>query len=53
MDGRDYVVPDDVYEHIVPVWAHRVITDDGVGTHAWERAAGMLEQIARGVASPA
>jgi MoxR-like ATPase len=29
MQGRDYVVPDDIQELIVPAWAHRLILDPG------------------------
>lgn len=27
--GRDYVVPDDVHECLVPAWAHRLVLDPG------------------------
>ncbi|MEM0983175.1 MAG: MoxR family ATPase [Planctomycetota bacterium] len=53
IDGRDYCIPDDVYENILPVCAHRIITKDhGLGG-SWNAGAQVLENIVRTVASPA
>lgn len=52
MDGRDFVEPDDVLTLLVPVCAHRIVTDGaGTGAH-WILAAELIESIARLVPSP-
>lgn len=41
LDGRDFVIPDDLTELLIPVWAHRLIASRGarrVGSQAVEEA---------------
>jgi MoxR-like ATPase len=53
IDGRDYGVPDDVHDLVVPVCAHRVVlagvTESG---HDVDAAAGILADILRRVPAP-
>ncbi|HEX2091738.1 MAG TPA: MoxR family ATPase [Longimicrobiaceae bacterium] len=54
VDGREYLVPDDVRRLVVPCLAHRVLvagtSAGGAGAH--EEAAAVLEEIAAGVPIP-
>ena len=47
VEGRDFVIPDDIQEMVIPVWAHRIImaTQSGVGTHAYQQAEQVLNEI--------
>jgi len=49
LEGRDYVIPDDIQALIVPVWAHRIILKNqvGIGTAAHGQAAEAIEEIVR------
>tara|TARA_R110002073_G_scaffold104622_1_gene236264 strand:+ start:56255 stop:57184 length:930 start_codon:yes stop_codon:yes gene_type:complete len=52
MQGRDYVEPDDVYQLLVPVCAHRlVIGGPSTGTQ-WSKAANIIKTIALEIRSP-
>lgn len=39
--GRDYVVPEDIVDHVMPVWAHRVVCRE----HSAGAAAGISQRI--------
>jgi MoxR-like ATPase len=47
VEGRDYVIPDDVKRMVVPVFAHRVVINarTGVGQRAANAAEKVLEEI--------
>lgn len=47
VEGRDYVIPDDVKRMVVPVFAHRVVLSarTGVGQRAANAAENVLEEI--------
>ena len=45
MDGRDYAIPEDVLDNLVPVCAHRVILRRGVGDSSWQAASQILEEL--------
>jgi len=47
VEGRDYVIPDDVKRMVVPVFAHRVVLSarTGVGQRAANAAESVLEEI--------
>jgi MoxR-like ATPase len=49
--GRDYVVPEDIVENILPVCAHRVIGRTGPGTRL-DGTVDILQSVLREVASP-
>lgn len=52
IQGRDYVEPDDVYELLVPVCAHRlVIGGPSTGTQ-WNKAADLIRSIASSINTP-
>ncbi len=52
IQGRDYVEPDDVYELLVPVCAHRlVIGGPSTGTQ-WNKAADLIRTIAHEISAP-
>ncbi|KPK78905.1 MAG: hypothetical protein AMJ81_14455, partial [Phycisphaerae bacterium SM23_33] len=51
MDGRDYVVPDDVKGLVVPVAAHRLVTR-GLAQDGSYGAEGILERILQTVPAP-
>ena len=50
LEGRDYVTPDDIKILAVPVLAHRIIMDFGIGGS--ERAASLVEKAIDGVTVP-
>ncbi|RMH29966.1 MAG: MoxR family ATPase [Planctomycetota bacterium] len=52
MDGRDYVVPDDVLELLVPVCAHRVIPSDPRVQTDHDATGRLLRQAAESVDAP-
>lgn len=51
VEGRDFVIPDDVKELAVPVLAHRIISKGGTGNRR-EAAEAMIERFVNGVAVP-
>ena len=51
VEGRDYVVPDDIKELAVPVLAHRLMLKEGAGHHA-EAARLIVEEILQRVEVP-
>ena len=51
VQGRDYVLPDDVKKLAVPVFAHRIITRTGYGVAG--KAAQVVNDLLRSVAVPA
>ncbi len=51
IQGREYVVPDDIKEMMTPVLAHRLILSPK-GKSAFESADKVMEQIASGVEAP-
>lgn len=50
LDGRDYVTPDDIKILAVPVLAHRIVMDFGIGGS--ERAASVVEKALESVTVP-
>ncbi len=52
IDGRDYVVPEDVLDNIMPVVAHRLIIRGGLEQNDGREAEGILEGIIQGVEAP-
>ncbi len=50
VQGRDYVLPDDVKKLAVPVFAHRIITRTGYGVAG--KAAQVVNELLRAVAVP-
>ena len=52
MDGRDFVVPDDVKELAVPVLAHRVILETGSIGSTRQMTEGLIEQLLASIAVP-
>jgi MoxR-like ATPase len=50
--GRDYVVPEDVLDNIMPVVAHRLIIRGGLEQSDGREAEGILEGIIQGVEAP-
>ncbi|MEQ9097033.1 MAG: MoxR family ATPase [Phycisphaerales bacterium] len=52
IDGRDYVVPEDVLDNIMPVVAHRLIVRGGLEQGDGREAEGILEGIIQGVEAP-
>ncbi len=53
MDGRDYVVPDDIFELVIPVCAHRVITRTYSSGSGADGAAEILDAVVESLTSPA
>lgn len=51
LDGRDYVVPEDILKHVDDVCAHRLITRAALGEGDGE-ATGILREVVRSVPSP-
>ena len=51
MEGRDYVLPDDIKRLAVPVFAHRVVLNQRVGlsSRSSQTAERLLEEILNGV----
>jgi len=47
--GREYVIPDDISENVIPVWAHRVVSTTGQDAR---RNAPVLERVLRAVPTP-
>ncbi len=54
VDGRDYVVPDDVRRMVVPCLAHRLVPSgtSGATGEAHEEAAAILDELTDGIAVP-
>lgn len=52
IDGRDYVVPEDVLDNIMPVVAHRLIVRGGLEQGDGREAEGILEGIIQSVEAP-
>ena len=52
LNGRNYVIPDDVKRLVVPVLAHRVISKSYLGDGDTRATARILEQIMESVAAP-
>lgn len=52
IDGRDYVVPEDVLDNIMPVVAHRLIVRGGLEQGDGREAESILEGIIQGVEAP-
>ena len=44
MDGRDFVVPDDIKQLVTPVFGHRIVTTGGTGASRRYHQA-ILEEI--------
>ncbi|MEZ6242837.1 MAG: AAA family ATPase [Phycisphaerales bacterium] len=53
MDGRDYVVPDDIVDLVIPVCAHRVISRAYSSGGGGEAIIEILESVIQSLASPA
>ena len=51
MRGRDYVIPDDVKELVLPVLAHRILVADELGAGR-VRAREALGRVLESVAAP-
>jgi MoxR-like ATPase len=51
LDGRDFVIPDDVKELVIPTLAHRVVLAPGAELEGL-RTAGVLQQIVSEVRAP-
>ena len=52
LDARDYVIPEDVYQNVLPVCAHRVVTRSYTEEGAGETASRILRAIVESIASP-
>ncbi|WOF24702.1 MoxR family ATPase [Microbacterium betulae] len=54
LDGREYVIPDDIAALLVPVFAHRVIPTREAARHRGEEdaASGILERVVRSIRVP-
>ena len=54
LDGRNYVIPDDIQILLAPVWAHRLILRNqvGIGAHASQQAAELLQKILQEIPVP-
>jgi len=52
VNGRDYVVPDDVKELAIPVFAHRVVVGGIIRETHRQRASGIISQILSTIAVP-
>jgi MoxR-like ATPase len=53
LEGRDFVIPDDVKKLVVPVFAHRVIPKTYISGNQRESAEALIERLAESVAVPA
>jgi len=53
LEGRDFVIPDDVKKLAVPVFAHRVIPKTYLGSNQRETAEALIERLTESVAVPA
>ncbi len=53
MDGRDYVVPDDIVDLVTPVCAHRIITRAYSSGGGAEAVVEILDSVVESLASPA
>ena len=53
IDGRDYVVPEDVLDNIMPVVAHRLILRGDMEQGDAREAERVLDSIIHGVEAPA
>lgn len=53
IDGRDYVVPEDVLDNIMPVVAHRLILRGGLEQGDGSEAEAILDGLIQGVEAPA
>jgi MoxR-like ATPase len=51
LDGRDFVIPDDVKELVIPTLAHRVVLAPGAELEGL-RTAGVLQQLVNEVRAP-
>jgi MoxR-like ATPase len=51
LDGREYVIPDDIHRWVVPVLAHRMILKRGAA-QSNITAAAVLDEIKRGLIVP-
>ena len=51
VDGRDYVIPEDILKHVDDVCAHRLITRTSLGEGDGEASA-ILQEVVRTVSSP-
>ena len=52
VNGRDYVIPDDVKELAVPVFAHRVVVGGIIRETHRQRASGIISQILSNIRVP-
>ena len=52
VDGRDFVIPDDVYDLLIPCFSHRLSMSDGGGGTSHEEAAMILKDIASDIDPP-
>ncbi|MEL6329244.1 MAG: AAA family ATPase [Planctomycetota bacterium] len=52
MDGRDYAIPDDVYDNVIPVCSHRVITKQHTTPGAWAIAGEILQSLLDTIETP-
>ena len=52
VNGRDYVVPDDVLALVAPVWAHRITLRNAGSSAGAGAAEAVLAEIVAGVATP-
>jgi len=52
INGRDYVIPDDVKELAVPVFAHRVVVGGIIRETHRQRASGIIAQILSSISVP-
>ena len=52
MHGRDYVLPDDVKEMVIPVLAHRVIPKMQTSQRSMQTAETILAEIMAAVPAP-
>lgn len=54
LEGRNYVIPDDLQGLLIPVWAHRLILRNqvGIGAHANQQASEILHKLLQEVPVP-
>jgi len=50
--ARDHVVPDDVYDLLIPVCAHRLVVGGSSSGAQWARAADMIRACAENIRAP-
>ncbi|MEM9560477.1 MAG: AAA family ATPase [Planctomycetota bacterium] len=53
LNGRDYVIPEDVLENVREVCAHRIFLAAGGHHDAWARTLTVLDEIVRALEAPA